>query len=150
VTAQSRKLLYVLAGLAYLVWPYDLIPDFIKPLGYIDDLLVILYLYRRYHRNMPAAHRSATHKEHIGGSGRQEQTQQEKPSDQESEPLNPYQVLGVSKESTPEEIEKGYKTLAAKYHPDKVNHLGQEFQQLAHQRMIEIQRAYEALRVRHR
>lgn len=32
---------------------------------------------------------------------------------------NPYKVLGVSEQATPEEIKKKYKTLCGKYHPDK-------------------------------
>jgi len=33
----------------------------------------------------------------------------------------------------------------AKYHPDKVTHLGKEFQELAHRKLVAIQRAYEIL-----
>jgi len=33
-----------------------------------------------------------------------------------------------------------------KYHPDKVAHLGEELQKLAHEKSQEIQRAYQQLR----
>lgn len=32
------------------------------------------------------------------------------------------------------------------YHPDKVAHLGEDLQKLAHQKALEIQRAYQQLR----
>jgi DnaJ-domain-containing protein 1 len=31
------------------------------------------------------------------------------------------------------------------YHPDKVTHLGKELQELAHRKVLEIQRAYQQL-----
>jgi DnaJ like chaperone protein len=55
-------------------------------------------------------------------------------------------VLGVSRSATHEEIEKAYRALAKQYHPDLVNHLGPEFKDLAHEKMVEIQRAYDELR----
>jgi DnaJ-class molecular chaperone len=33
----------------------------------------------------------------------------------------------------------------SRYHPDKVAHLGKEFQELAHKKLLAIQRAYEIL-----
>lgn len=36
-----------------------------------------------------------------------------------SEPLNPYAVLGVPANATPEQIRKAYVTLAKSYHPDR-------------------------------
>jgi len=151
VSRRQRKLLYIALGLGYLLWPYDLIPDFIRPLGYLDDLIVIGYLYWRYHRLMPVAHRSSGFRDSTGpassSNNREESTRSEQGGPQEKEQLfNPYTVLGISENHTTEELEKGYKALVAKYHPDKVTHLGEEFQQLAHQRMIEIQRAYQTLK----
>ena len=60
--------------------------------------------------------------------------------------FDPYSVLGVAKGASPPEIRKAYLTLLAKYHPDKVAHLGIEFQEIAKQKTLEIMRAYEELR----
>ncbi|MBW2144864.1 MAG: DnaJ domain-containing protein, partial [Deltaproteobacteria bacterium] len=40
---------------------------------------------------------------------------------------------------------KAYRRLAGKYHPDRVNHLGEEFKELAERRFKEIQDAYQDL-----
>ena len=40
-------------------------------------------------------------------------------------------MLGVSSTATVEEIKKAYKQLCKKYHPDKVQHLGDEFKLFA-------------------
>ncbi|MBU0567423.1 DnaJ domain-containing protein [bacterium] len=55
---------------------------------------------------------------------------------------DPYHILGIDQRANKEEIERAYKRLAAKYHPDKVTHLGKDFQELAHRKFIEIQKAY--------
>lgn len=51
--------------------------------------------------------------------------------------MNYYDTLGVLKTSTPEEIKKAYRKLAAQYHPDKEGGDTEKFQ--------EIQKAYETL-----
>jgi len=54
-------------------------------------------------------------------------------------------VLGVPRDATQEEIKKAYRQLANKYHPDKVEHLGDEFKKLAETRFKEIEAAYREL-----
>ena len=62
--------------------------------------------------------------------------------------LSPYEILGVDKNATQEQIKIAYRSLAEKYHPDKVNHLGDEFKDLAEIRFKEIQNAYQELKIR--
>ncbi len=55
-------------------------------------------------------------------------------------------ILGVTDKDGPAAVRKKYKELLAKYHPDKVQHLGVEFQELAERKTREIIRAYEFFR----
>lgn len=59
---------------------------------------------------------------------------------------DPYTVLGLDRSASNEEVRKRYLRLSAKYHPDKVAHLGAELRELAHRKFVEISRAYEEIR----
>jgi len=52
-----------------------------------------------------------------------------------------YEILGVSRNATPEEIKKAYRQLVKKWHPDR----HQENKQIAEEKFKEIQEAYEVL-----
>lgn len=54
-----------------------------------------------------------------------------------------YAVLGLEPGADPAEIKKAYRMLSMQYHPDKVRHLGAEFQRVAEEKMKEINVAYE-------
>ena len=56
---------------------------------------------------------------------------------------DPYEVLGVSKDASPEEIKKAYRKLAKKYHPD--NYVNNPLADLAAEKFKEINEAYETL-----
>ncbi len=56
---------------------------------------------------------------------------------------DPYEVLGISRNATPEEIKKAYRTLAKKYHPD--NYVNNPLSDLAAEKFKEINEAYEQL-----
>ncbi|MHB8789666.1 MAG: J domain-containing protein [Desulfobulbaceae bacterium] len=54
-----------------------------------------------------------------------------------------YAVLGLEPGADTMEIKKAYRKLSMQYHPDKVSHLGAEFQRVAEEKMKEINVAYE-------
>jgi hypothetical protein len=56
-----------------------------------------------------------------------------------------YDLLGVAPAAAADEIKKSFRREIAKYHPDKVQHLGQEFQEIAAVRAAELTQAYKTL-----
>ena len=58
---------------------------------------------------------------------------------------NAYKVLEITKNASVDEIKKAYRTMAKKYHPDKVIHLGKEHQQGAEEKFRQVQAAYEQI-----
>ena len=60
-------------------------------------------------------------------------------------PWDPYRILGIDRSASAVEIKQAYRELARKYHPDKLEHLGDEFKELAEIRFKEIQKAYQEL-----
>lgn len=59
--------------------------------------------------------------------------------------VTPWQILGVKANASPEEIRSAFHKLAVQYHPDKVHHMGADFQKVAHEKFMELQKAYDRL-----
>jgi hypothetical protein len=57
--------------------------------------------------------------------------------------FDPFEVLGISRGATKEQVRAAYRELAVRYHPDK--HRGNPLEELAAAKLVEINRAYEIL-----
>ena len=64
----------------------------------------------------------------------------------EAELVDPWEVLEIEPGASSEKIQAAYKAQLLKYHPDRVSHLGDEFQQLAHRKTLAIRQAYTILK----
>jgi DnaJ like chaperone protein len=57
-----------------------------------------------------------------------------------------YKILEVDSSSSDEEIKKAYRKMAVKFHPDKVAHLGEEFQATAKEKFQKVNEAFEQIK----
>ena len=130
----------LLLGILYLASPIDAIPDSLLGLGWADDIALLLLAYWFVKRVLPGGYQQ-TGSYHSSRPG-QEESESEAGAKAERDP---YEILDISRNATPEEIKSAYRKKAQRYHPDRVAHLGDEFQQLAKQKFQEIQKAYEIL-----
>ena len=148
MSLKTIKIIFTAIGAAYFFAPVDIIPDFLGLPGRIDDLAVIIYLVWRY--------RKMRQPEWTQQSSSNESTSQRKSSENSNSSTrvdsgrfksspDPYSVLGLSKGVNRDKITQSYRELIKKYHPDRVNHLGDEFKKIAHEKTIEIQKAYDEI-----
>lgn len=150
----EMKILLIILAVIYAVSPFDIVPEFLLGwVGWLDDIVLLVLLWRFFNviaeRARKRAHRPG--ETSSGSQAHDYRHRSEKYSagtggDGANHAKNPHQILGVSPGASPDEIKKAYKRLANLYHPDKVQHLGEEFQALAEERFKEIQAAYQQIR----
>ena len=151
------KLLIIIAALVYVLFPWDLLPGVLAGFGWLDDLVVLgllaRYLLRKWRQQGGAQPQGSQTGwgSNTGGqshdSGRANANDNGDFTRERHQQFDPYAILEVDRNASPEEIKKSYRRLVAKYHPDKVAHLGDEFREMAERRFKEIQRAYQELKI---
>jgi DnaJ like chaperone protein len=57
-----------------------------------------------------------------------------------------YKILEIEPSATDQEIKKAYRGMAARFHPDKVQHLGPDFQKMAEEKFKAINEAYQHIK----
>jgi DnaJ-class molecular chaperone len=141
------QIVLIILGVLYVLSPWDLHPT---P---IEDLLILGLLWwfllsrrkrRGYHEGRPDGH-NTFEEESRRRYSRGAEGEGETGFKEERLRKSPYEVLGIESGASVEEIKKAYRQLANQYHPDKVGHLGKEFQDMAEVRFKEIQEAYDEL-----
>lgn len=123
-----------LLALAYLISPIDAVPD-VTPVGFLDDLIIVgttgWWIYTQWQRRPrlePAPPPPPP-----------------PPPPRHEARWDPYAVLEVRRGASADEITRAYREQMKRYHPDRVSGLGEELQRLAHEKSVEIQRAYSEL-----
>ena len=148
------KIILIVLALLYVLNPFDILPDFIVGWGWLDDIAILGLLWRYLYTQMKK--RAAFQKYHQSKGNSQDFGNGRPHGDKESHShtdsgdvggaRDPYTVLEIDRNASPEDIKNAYRRLAGQYHPDKVMHLGDEFKALAEKRFKEILQAYNQLR----
>ena len=141
------KIILIILALLYALSPYDLLPDMLIGWGWLDDLVIIgilwrfFYLQKKKREAFKKYHQSSQNKSSHGYGQRangRSSFNSNKDAGQFSDGHDPYRILGLENGATQEEIKSAYRQLAGKYHPDKLEHLGDEFKELAEKRFKEM------------
>jgi len=58
---------------------------------------------------------------------------------------NAYKILEIEKSATDAEVKKAFRTMAKKYHPDKLHHMDEAYRSGAEDKFRMVQEAYEKI-----
>jgi hypothetical protein len=139
-TPLPLRWVYWLLPIIYFLFPMDLFPDRVRGLGWIDDLLLGLFVIWA----LDKSRFFANFFEEAKGRTSQQQARVEQ-EEQRFDNRTPHEILHVRPNANEQEIKKAYKKLIGLYHPDKFSYLGPEFEETARRRTQTIIAAYQSL-----
>ncbi len=140
--------LLLLLCILYLLSPVDLFPDFLGLPGRIDDFLVALgtlyFLYTGSRKIRGTGRSGGARSRRSEEQGRSDRRESADGSSRQRSPgsEDPYDLLGVTRSDSLDEIRRRYRERLLQYHPDRVQHLGREFQEMAEAKTKEINEAF--------
>ena len=141
----------LVGGIAYIASFVDLLPDWIPIVGWIDDIIVAFALVWFFTTWLPK-NRSRIYwftpnaqARPQAGPGNSAGGSASFGAGSSKGEFDPFEALDLSPGASADEVKKAYREMLSKYHPDKVSHLGSEFQNIAHEKALDIQKAYEMI-----
>jgi DnaJ like chaperone protein len=152
------KIVLLVLALLYVLSPYDLFPDMVIGWGWIDDVVILGFLWRYFYlmkkkrERVQKYYQSGQNNTHgdnnYNNAGSENNTHSNAQARNSSVLWDPYKILEIDRGASQDDIKRAYRQLAGKYHPDKVEHLGDEFKVLAEKRFKEVQQAYQELKLK--
>lgn len=137
----NKLVLGVLVALGLLLYvrsPIDLLPDRMGAAGFVDDLIALVvgayWLWKRLPKLPPGGASGGASSRSVGGD------------EARAGQFDPYEVLGIARGASQKDIRRAYHEQLRRYHPDRVDDLGDELQKVAHQRTLDIRRAWDELK----
>ena len=142
--------LWLLLVVLYFLSPVDIFPDFLGLPGRVDDFLVALaglyFMYANSPKRRTPGSPTAGTGQREPGAGRETRDPAGGGGDasrqREPGPLDPYEVLGVPLGTPFPDIRRRYRERLLEVHPDRVQHLGEEFQEIAERKTRELNGAF--------
>ena len=134
--------IWIILLAVYIISPIDANPLF------IDDLIAAAVLFYFLYKNTKLKQQQQRSSGYDTQSNSGKQSQQNSTAGLQG-PLTldkAYRILGISPDSTLDEINRAYKEKMTKSHPDKVSHLSEQLQEKAKELTLELNDAYELVK----